>query len=520
MNNNDKQYKIVVYHNKIVIHDYQLGDCPALENMFDAYDAGTRMYKTQACLYNRMEMELVIPRGIDIHRLQMLTGYTPYYNTKIYNKPKQNKNQILIKYPPKDEKQELALQFLTGKGEYNYTKASDQLFLALNTGAGKTYLGLVYTALLNVKTIIITTNVGWLNQWKEAILEHTNIVSTEVKLITGSDILTILNDKRNHDNIKIWMVTHASLMSFANEYGWENVDMFFKKIGIGLKIIDEAHLNFDSLYFEDYASSIYKTLYLSATPCRGNAAEDRIYQAYFHSVPMLDLFDNENDPHTHYISLLYKSGMDAYEVNALHTIHGFNKSYYADLLITKDNFDYISRIVMDMISNISGKKIFFFATNNSVLYFYEWLRYNYMELANDIGIYTSINPDKDQAKENTIILTTSKSAGACLDIKDLMVCINMAEPTSSPPQNQQRFGRTRAYNSFYIDVVDMSVKTIMNYYKKSLPMYDKYALDTREVRFTNKQLKDTAFNVMYKRYVVHGRLPFERIDDNGNTVYW
>ena len=96
----------------------------------------------------------------------------------------------------------------------------------------------------------------------------------------------------------------------------------------------------------------------------------------------------------------------------------------------------------------------------------------------------------------------------------------MAEPTKSLPQNQQRFGRTRKYNSFYIDLVDISVKPIYNYYKNALPMYDKYALDTKEIRFTNKQLKNTAFNVMHNRLIKYGGMPFERLDDNGNKAWW
>ena len=268
------------------------------------------------------------------------------------------------------------------------------------------------------------------------------------------------------------------------------------------------------------SSSIYKTLHLTATPSRGDVGSNRIYQEYFSNVPMLSLFDPETDPHTHYIALLYKSGMTSLEVANVHTNYGFSKTMYCDAVIMKENFDYISRIVMDMISNIPGKKLIFFSTNNAIVFFYNWLRYNYSELSNDIGIYTSINSNKSNAKENTIILTTSASAGACLDIKDLMVCVNMAEPTKSPPQNQQRFGRTRNYNSFYIDVVDTSVKTIYNYYKNSLPMYDKYALATKEVVFNNNQLKNTAFNVMHKRLKQYGCMPFERIDRNGNKVWW
>jgi hypothetical protein len=186
----------------------------------------------------------------------------------------------------------------------------------------------------------------------------------------------------------------------------------------------------------------------------------------------------------------------------------------------KENFDFISRIVMDMVYHIPGKKMFFFATNNSIVFFYQWLICNYPELQNDIGIFTSINENKAAAKDKTYILTTSKSAGAAVDIPDLMVCVNMAEPTKSPPQNKQRFGRTRAYNSYYIDVVDTSLKVISNYYKQSYLMFEKYALDCRDVVFSQTQLKNTAFNVMYKRLKEFGGMPFENVDLNHPPKWW
>lgn len=513
--------KIVVYHNKIVINNYNFGDFPELEKLFDIYDKSTFSFKTIGSVYNRVDKTYTIPRGIDIKRIERIVGSYAFYE-KGYNKPRYNKNNILIKFPPKDEKQSLALQFLSGKGEYKYTKNYNQLFLALNTGAGKTYLGIVYSALLNVKTVIITNSVGWLSQWKDSYLQHTNIISSEILSIAGSSIINkiINSDKFNYDKYKIYTVTHDTLLSYAKNNGWDSIDFLFKKLGIGLKIIDEAHLNFENICNIDYASPIYKTLYLSATPSRGDDNQNRVYQNYFNNVPMLSLFDPESDPHTHYIALLYKSGMNSFEISECLSNHGFNKMTYNDIVIMKENFDYISRIVMDMISKIPGKKLFFFSTNNSIVFFYNWLRYNYSEYSEDIGIYTSINPDKEQAKNNTLILTTSKSAGACLDISDLMVCINMAEPTKSLPQNQQRFGRTRSYNSFYIDLVDTSVKTIYNYYKNSLPMFDRYALDTKEIIFNVRQLKNTAFNVMKNRLINYGGMPFERIDNNGNKVWW
>ena len=163
---------------------------------------------------------------------------------------------------------------------------------------------------------------------------------------------------------------------------------------------------------------------------------------------------------------------------------------------------------MDMIYHIPGKKMLFFATNNSIVFFYKWLLYNYPEISNDIGIFTSINEDKQSALDKQYILTTSKSAGAAVDVADLMVCVNMAEPTKSPPQNKQRFGRTRAYNSFYIDVVDVSLKTISNYFKASYAMFEKYSIDMKDVVFSQTQLESAAYNAIYKHYKETGGMPF------------
>lgn len=511
--------KIVVYNNKIVINNYSYGDVPALDDTFEIFDKVTHSYSSVAVLYDRKNKTVTIPRGIDIPYIEsILDSYAFYDNTCI--KPKKNDNNILIKYPPKDDKQKEAIQFLSGTGNYKYTKKYSQLFLALNTGAGKTYLGIVYTALLNVKTIIITTSTQWLEQWRIRFIEHTNILPNEIYSIEGSmDINNIIKrDEISYDRYKVYTVSHATLLSYANDNGWNSIDCLFRKLGIGLKIIDEAHLNFDNIYHIDYASSVYRTLYLTATPVRGETNENRIYQLYFKNIPSLSLFDPETDPHTHYISLRYKSELNLIDINRCQNMYGFNKQMYCDIVVTKKNFDYISRIVMDMIYNIPGKKMLFFATNNAIVFFYQWLLCNYAELSNDIGIYTSINNDKASALEKTYILTTSKSAGAAVDIKGLMVCVNLAEPTKSPPQNQQRFGRTRAYNSYYIDVVDTSLKVISNYYKQSYPMFEKYALDTRDVIFTNNQLENTAFNIMYKRLKEFGGMPFETADHK--PKYW
>ena len=225
--------KIVVYHNKIVINNYKQNDIPELEKMFDLWDKAYFRFKTIGSVYNRQEKTYTIPRGIDIKKVERLVGSYAFYDNK-YNKPVTNSNQILIKFPPKDEKQELALKFLSGKGEYSYTKKYNQLFLALNTGAGKTYLGIVYSALLNVKTVIITNSVGWLNQWKDSYLYHTNVISSEILFISGSKMIDkILSQRFNQDKYKVYMVTHDTLLSYASN---NSIDDLFRLWGLDLRL--------------------------------------------------------------------------------------------------------------------------------------------------------------------------------------------------------------------------------------------------------------------------------------------
>ena len=285
--------KIVVYNNKIVINDYVYGDYPGLDRSFEVFDKATHTYRTIAAIYDRKARTLTIPRGLDISYLEKMLGYNAFYDNT-YIQPRKNLNQILIKYPPKDEKQSQAINFLSGNGNYKFTKKYSQLFLALDTGAGKTYLGIVYTALLNLKTIIITTSNDWLSQWRTRFIEHTNMISSEIHSIEGSmDINNILSKPDSvYDKYKLYTVTHATLLSYANEHGWEAIDYLFRKLGIGLKIIDEAHLNFDNIYHIDYASSVYRTLYLTATPVRGESSENRIYQIYFKNIPIIKIQTN------------------------------------------------------------------------------------------------------------------------------------------------------------------------------------------------------------------------------------
>ena len=94
--------------------------------------------------------------------------------------------------------------------------------------------------------------------------------------------------------------------------------------------------------------------------------------------------------------------------------------------------------------------------------------------------------DKQFALTRRIILSTTKSAGAAMDIQGLKVTIILNEPFKSPVLARQTLGRTRDYGTFYIDIVDDRFIYLRNYYKAKQPIFAKYALSCRDINITDE----------------------------------
>ena len=122
---------------------------------------------------------------------------------------------------------------------------------------------------------MITTNRDWISQWKKNVLEYTNIKDDEIYILNGSrSIVQLARGDIDLNNIKFIMSTHATIQSFAAKHGWESIAALFASIRVGLKIYDEAHLNFDNMCMIDSFSNTFRTLYLTATPARSDYGEN------------------------------------------------------------------------------------------------------------------------------------------------------------------------------------------------------------------------------------------------------
>ena len=148
---------------------------------------------------------------------------------------------------PKNDIQRKSISFLIGEGDFAYTKKYSQLLLNLPTGEGKTYITSASLQFLSTKAIIITPIDRIKKQWYDTFVQMTDVQDGYICDISGSSVITKLL-KQKTLRYKIYLVNHGTLIAYAKSHGWAAVHEFFKYIRVGIKIYDEAHLNFENMY--------------------------------------------------------------------------------------------------------------------------------------------------------------------------------------------------------------------------------------------------------------------------------
>lgn len=489
--------KIEVTNSAIRINNYEFGDCPRLENYFRIYNPVTHSYYYMGLYYDSDNKILYLPRGIDIWHVESLIGeQAEVLVDKCYKF--QRFNDIYIKTLPRDDIQKQALRFTVGAGEYRNTATKSQLCVNLPTGKGKTYITIATLAYFSIRGIVITKAVSWLEQWKERTLEYTNMNPKEICIISGSNHIHRLMNMSNEQikMYKLFLVTHDTLQSYASSYGWEKVGEFMKKMKIGIKIYDEAHLNFDNMCMIDFYTNVYKTYYLTATPAKSAEKENMIYQLTFKNVPSIDLFDPELDPHTAYWAISFNSNPTPMDISSCKNAYGLDRNAYTNYVVNKQEFYQIFSVVLDIAlkkTNNPGEKfMIYIGTNEAIRKVKGWIVENYPELEPYIGIYTSVvSPEeKQEALTKRIIFTTTKSAAAAVDIKGLKLTVVIAEPFKSEVITKQLLGRTRDANTLCIEVVDRGFAQLQRYYHAKLPVFKKYATSCSVIKLTNQELNN------------------------------
>lgn len=490
--------KIIIYRTHIEITDYNLGDCSTIEKIFSIYDMTYHKRFPKGQIYDKDRKVLMLPRGIDIGFLERVLQSEPIVDTSI--DPIGDIGSVRLRYKPRDSTQQEAIKFMLSMDKYYRNETSTMMSVNLNTGKGKTYCSIATAAYLGFRSIVITDNVGWLEQWKKFFIEYTDISKDEIYLISGAPSLMKLFN-RDPSVYKIILSTHSTLKSVGDKKGWNVITNFFKHCQIGVKFFDEAHLNFDNMFQIDCYTNTYMTYYLTATPGRSDMAENNIFKLYFKNVPSIDLFDENEDPHTKYAAIRFNSNPTPVDASRCKNNYGLNRNAYTDYLVKNEEFHKLLIILINMAIKKPGKHLFYIGTNDAILHVRDLIYSDFPELINQVGIYTSLIPsDKKKDELNKkIILSTTKSAGAAMDIKGLVETVNLAEPFKSRVLAQQTFGRTRDNNTIYKDIVDNGFLYTKKFYEFKKPVFKKYATDCLEININGDELSKKSNEILRSR---------------------
>lgn len=472
---------IILRQTSIVIPEYELGDCEELESYFTLFDNITFTPYIYGMYYNENTRELILPRGLDIELVEKLLDRKSYIDNKFdyfddiipYN----------LKLKPRDEEQIKTIKFLSGLDEYYYTSDASQLSINLDTGAGKTYCSVVYLGMMACRGMIITSSSSIIQQWIDRYMQYTDISRNDILVLNSSSLcLRILKNHIDITKYKVILSTHSTLRNFANLDGWDKLGELFKKLKIGVKFYDECHKDFANMYLIDYHTNTYKTIYISATLNRSCNKEDFVFQLYLKNVPYINLFNPEKN-RTKYIALKYESKPTPKERNYIRDFrYGINRIRYMNYITNNTEFYKMCLYVFNLIYSklINDEKcLIYIGTNEGIIKVYEWFCKVYPYNIEDIGIFTSILPNKEKYEQlnKKIILTTTKSAGEAIDISNLKMTVVLAEPFKSKVIAKQSLGRTRNDNTIYIELVDMSFKKLVDYYNFKKSVFSKHATE-------------------------------------------
>jgi superfamily II DNA or RNA helicase len=285
-----------------------------------------------------------------------------------------------------------------------------------------------------------------------------------------------MNDKISGD---IYIVNHQTLASFGKDESWELIHEFFKKISVGIKVVDEAHKFFRNTLLIDFFSNVKRSYYLTATFTRNDPKEVRIYNRAFSSCYRFgeETMDyDERRKHIIFIPVLYRSQPDFVQIrNIVNGVRGFNSYRYIDYALKGDPNHTMIKVLKKVIHKVDGIEGKILITSPKI----ESINMIADALADmtdrSIGcIYSKQSQEMNDSEiQKDIISTTIKGIGEGDNVKNIRVLIN-TEPIGSKGLADQLRGRLREYSptedTYMFYLIDTGIKYTFEMYKRIEPI--------------------------------------------------
>lgn len=319
--------------------------------------------------------------------------------------------------------------------------------------SGKSYCSIRTISNLGKRAMISV--VGLVDQWEREFYNFTTLTPDDIYIIQGApSMMKLLSQIDRNIHPKVILCSLGTIRNYVLDKDmYENCPPFeelMDRLGVGVRIADEAHLNFWLSMMVDLRTNANVNIALTATFERTDHKVKLIFNAHY---PRSIRFGE--DEYSRYIDVYsynYTLGGMLLPMKAYTTIKGYNHSKFEDYLLrrTPTKLEYIyaivySPIIFSKYINIKkpGQKLLIICSTIDMC---NWFKHRLnQDLFNEyhlkINIYIGETDDFILA-ESDIIISTPGSAGTGVDIKNLKTML-VTVAVGSSPLNKQMMGRLR-----------------------------------------------------------------------------
>lgn len=459
--------EINLFPGRIEITNYELGDNTRLEKALSVWDKVNFKVSYNAYVYDEDNKVLIIPGGVSLDYLMKCFPSAKINYTNRNNVEKYRNVYFSLKYPTRETLQNKAINFMQ--------KDLPQLMLSLATGKGKTYCAIHYSGKSKKLALTVVDQESIALQWIDKLTYFTNIKNEEIFLISGKDSINKLLKMKNKElNTYKWFIGIHRTFSNLIEEDPDEYTKLMKHLKIGLRYYDEAHVEWKNIFNMDRLYDC-KSIYITATPNRGNPFENKVYQLMF-SNQGVPRFVGSGDKYLNIIVYKYNSHPTDEEEYQLSNKYGFDTIAWSKYIMN-DNLDLFTDILGEVLETVyksnKHKTAILLKSIDLCNTVYDQMQSLLEEKGLTSGKYHSKIKNREKTLEKDVIFSTEKSFGKALDVKDLSVCINTV-PCSSESTILQIMGRLREIPDkevFFIDLFDEGFAKQKKQYTKRLTIY-------------------------------------------------
>lgn len=316
-----------------------------------------------------------------------------------------------------------------------------------------TAMGLMAIAHFKVRTALVMS-AGYIEIWLKSIGWVLGFDKKDVCVIRGYDDLhTIIGLGLSGNNpYKLIFFSITTLRNWIRDYQNTGEDIagvtprtLYEALGIGLRIIDEAHENPHALTIQNINANVARSLYLSATLV---SSDPFVVKQYVKLYPYADRFKlGTNNTHVEVYAAFYT--LDNPSRVKCTGSKGYSHIAYEQWMMKNPNvfggyYELLKRLMDTMFIDRykpKQKALVFCSTVAFCERIANLMREDYKDLGFTVSDYVAKH-DESVLYENDIVVTTHDSAGTGKDIPNLAFCL-VSTSVGSEALNLQMLGRPR-----------------------------------------------------------------------------